>query len=86
MNFDGDPFAWDARRRECLKAELDAAFFHLYNISRNDVDFVLDSFPIVKKSEEKSYGEYRTKLNILKFYDEIGKSISSGVAFEGSKT
>jgi len=28
--YDGPPFRWDADRRFCLRAELDAAFFHLY--------------------------------------------------------
>lgn len=30
MGYDGDPFAWDEERRFMIRAELDAAFFHLY--------------------------------------------------------
>lgn len=30
MGYDGDPFPWDEKRRFALRAELDAAFFHLY--------------------------------------------------------
>ena len=35
------PFKWDPFRREQLRAELDAAFFHLYEIERDDV-FTID--------------------------------------------
>ena len=27
-----------------MRAELDAAFFHLYGIERDDVDYIMDSF------------------------------------------
>ena len=30
MGYDGEPFPWDEKRRFALRAELDAAFFHLY--------------------------------------------------------
>lgn len=30
MGYDGDPFVWDEERRAAIRAELDAAFFHLY--------------------------------------------------------
>ena len=29
---DGPPFRWDPERRSLLRAELDAAFFHLYGV------------------------------------------------------
>ena len=32
-----------------MRAELDAAFFHLYGIDRDDVDYIMETFPIVKK-------------------------------------
>jgi len=34
----GTPFRWDEERRFRIRAELDAAFFHLYGIERDDVD------------------------------------------------
>ena len=32
-----------------MRAELDAAFFHLYGIERDDVDYIMGTFPIVKR-------------------------------------
>lgn len=36
MGYNGDPFPWDEERRAQLRAELDAAFFHLYLPSNPD--------------------------------------------------
>lgn len=38
---------------------------------RNAEDYVMDTFPIVKRKDEKEYGEYRTKLRILEIYDQM---------------
>jgi hypothetical protein len=35
--YDGPPFRWDEERRFLLRCELDAAYFHLYGIARDDV-------------------------------------------------
>jgi hypothetical protein len=37
--YDGPPFRWDEKRRFLLRCELDAAYFHLYGIARDDVDY-----------------------------------------------
>src|SRR5690606_23300451 len=39
---DCPPFPWDEERRFWLRAELDALFFHLYGISRDDVDYIME--------------------------------------------
>ena len=54
-----------------LCCELDAAYFHLYGIERDDVDYMMETFPIVKHKDEKKYWEYRTKRVIMEIYDEI---------------
>jgi len=69
--YDGPPFVWDEERRFQLRCELDAAFFHLYGISREDVDYIMDTFPIVKRKDEVRWGEYRTKRVVMTFYDEL---------------
>jgi len=56
-----------------LRCELDAAFFHLYGIGHDDADCVLDTFPIVRKNDEKAHGEYRTKRVILEIYDAMAE-------------
>ncbi|MFD8493870.1 Eco57I restriction-modification methylase domain-containing protein [Amycolatopsis sp. NPDC059657] len=66
-----EPFIWDEARRAIIRAELDALFFHLYGIDRDDVDYILDTFPIVKRKDEAKYGTYRTKDLILAEYDRM---------------
>ncbi|MFF2303167.1 Eco57I restriction-modification methylase domain-containing protein [Streptomyces sp. NPDC058128] len=67
----GAPFVWDEDRRAVIRAELDALFFHLYGINRDDVDYILDTFPIIKRKDEAKYGTYRTKDLILAEYDRV---------------
>jgi len=71
LGYDGPPFTWDPERRFRLRSELDAAFFHLYGIAREDVEYIMDTFPIVKRKDEAAHGEYRTKRVILEIYDHM---------------
>ncbi|MET7863698.1 Eco57I restriction-modification methylase domain-containing protein [Micromonospora taraxaci] len=68
---EGAPFRWDEQRRAAIRAELDALFFRLYGLGRDDVDYVLETFPIVKRKDEAKYGTYRTKHLILAEYDRM---------------
>ena len=38
---------------------------------RHAVEYIMETFPIVKRKDEKEYGEYRTKLRILEIYDAM---------------
>ncbi|MEU8264274.1 DNA methyltransferase [Micromonospora sp. NPDC048999] len=67
----GGPFRWDEGRRAIIRAELDALIFHLYGIPRDDVDYIMEAFPIVKRKDESKYGMYRTKELILAEYDRM---------------
>jgi len=69
------PFKWDQSRRFQLECEIDAAFFHLYSITREDTEFILDSLSKIKSRDEKQCGEYRTKTSVLKIYDNIALAI-----------
>lgn len=80
--YDGPPFRWDEERRFLIRAELDAAYFHLYGIGRDDVDYIMETFPIVKRKDEKNYGEYRTKRVILEVYDAMAEAMRTGVAYQ----
>jgi hypothetical protein len=79
--YSGPPFRWNAERRFLLRAELDAAFFHLYSIAHDDVGFVLDSFPLVRRDDEKRHGEYRTRRVILEIYDAMQRAIETGLPY-----
>ncbi len=79
--YDGPPFKWDEERRFLLRCELDAAYFHLYGIGREDVDYIMDTFRVWREKEEKQCGEFRTKRVILEIYDEMQRAIESGQAY-----
>jgi len=77
--YTGPPFRWDDERRFLLRAELDAAFFHLYGINCDDAAYILDTFPIVRRKDEEKYnGEHRTKTTILEIYDALSESTRTG--------
>lgn len=76
-----EPLRWNPSRREMLRAELDAAFFHLYGIDRDDVDYIMETFPIVKRKDVAEHGEYRTKRLILEIYGAMAESERTGVPY-----
>jgi hypothetical protein len=52
-----------------------------YGIERDDVDYIMGTFPIVKRKDEKLYSEYRTKRVILEMYDEMRRAMETGEAY-----
>ena len=68
---EGAPFVWDPARRFQLRCEIDAAFFHMYGLSREDTAWILDTFPVLERSEEREHGEYQTKRVVLETYDAL---------------
>ena len=82
VHHDGPPFRWDSVRRVLLRAELDAAFFHLYGLSRDDTAHVMDTFPIVRKNDERAFREFRTKRVILEIFDAMSDAVRAGSAYE----
>lgn len=75
------PYRWDRARREQLRAELDAAFFHLYGLTRADVEWVLESFPIVRKNDERQHGRAVTFERVLDEFDAMATAIRRRVAY-----
>jgi hypothetical protein len=63
------PFRWDEYRRLLIRSELDAIYFLLYGIPRNEAEYVLDTFVALKKSEIRLWGEYKSKNLVLNYYD-----------------
>jgi hypothetical protein len=83
---EGPPFHWNEERRFLMRAELDAAFFHLYDIDRGDVDYIMETFPIVKRKDEQRYGTYRTKDLILQIYDAMAEATRTGISYQAFLT
>ena len=78
---DGPPFRWDPERRELIRAELDAAMFHVYGLTRAETEHVLDSFFVVRKYEMRDHGEFRTRRLVLAAYDALAEAIRTGTAY-----
>ena len=67
----GEPFTWDAEERRHLRARLDALYFHLYGLSRDDAAYVLDTFPIVRQHDRAATGTYRTRDMVLQYMSAL---------------
>ena len=78
----GPAFRWMPDRRAQLQAEVEAAMMHVYGLDRADAEHVLDSFPIVRKYEERDHGEFRTKRLVLAAYDAMTEAAATGVPYE----
>jgi hypothetical protein len=75
---DGPPYIWDPERRVVLQAELDAAFFHLYGISRDDAEYILGTFDVLERADIRQYGEFRTKRVVLERYNALAAASAIG--------
>ncbi len=71
LGCDGPPFPWNDDERRHLRARLDALYFHLYGLDRDDAGYVLDTFPIVRREDEKQFGRYRTRALILAYMNAL---------------
>jgi len=72
LGYGGLPFRWEPARRSQIRAELDAAFFHLYGVSRDDAAYILDTFGVFKaRDEDRNGGVYKSKETILAIYDQM---------------
>ena len=78
--YDGAPFPWEPETRQHLRARLDALYFILYGISRDDAAYVLDSFPITRRNDEQAHnGRYLTKELILAYMNALSAGDTESV-------
>ena len=59
------PFVWNDEDRRKRMAALDTLFFYLYGLGADDAAYIMDTFPIVREQDEKAFGRYRTKEDVL---------------------
>ena len=71
LGYKGRPFVWDDEDRRHLRARLDALYFHLYGLSREDAGYVMDTFPIVRREDEAKFGRYRTREMVLAYMNAL---------------
>jgi hypothetical protein len=65
----------DSGDRAQLRAEIDACVAHVYGLSRDDFAYILDTFPVVKRKEERAFGEFMSRRKCLEEYDRLGPII-----------
>jgi hypothetical protein len=82
LGYEGQPFSFDPDYRAVLQAELDAYYANLYGLSKQELQFILDpesikpgypseTFAVLKRSDERLYGEYRTQRLVLEAWDKL---------------
>ena len=49
---------------------------------RDAVSYIMDTFPIVRRKDEKRYDEYRTKRVVLDIYDAMQEAASTGLPYQ----
>jgi hypothetical protein len=77
----GPPFRWIPERRAEIQAEIDAAVLHLYRLDRSQAEWLIDSFTVLRKYEERDHGEFRTKRLVLGYYDLMQTAIDAGIPY-----
>ncbi|AHJ27034.1 hypothetical protein [Nodularia spumigena] len=85
MGYNGEPFIWNPNRRALIRAELDAYYAKLYQLTRDELRYILDpkevygadfpseTFRVLKNNEIKQFGEYRTQRLVLEAWDRMFK-------------
>jgi hypothetical protein len=76
---DGPPFRWDDQRRFRIRAELDAAYFHLCGVVREDVSYIMDTFRAFRKTHPELFTS--TKDTILQTYDAMTEAMDQDRAY-----
>ncbi|MDD1414885.1 N-6 DNA methylase [Dolichospermum sp. ST_con] len=83
MGYNGEPFIWNPNKRALIRAELDAYYAKLYQLTRDELRYILDpadvygaefpseTFRVLKNNEIKKFGEYRTQRLVLEAWDRI---------------
>ena len=75
-------YRWNAERRLALRAELDGALMHLYGIEYENVEHMMESFPIIKRHDVDAHSDYRTKKTILDVYERMRDASAAGVRYQ----
>lgn len=83
LGYNGEPFTFDPDSRAILRSELDAYYAKLYGLTRDELRYILDpadvmgadypseTFAVLKRSEIKEFGEYRTQRLVLEAWDKL---------------
>ena len=62
-----------------MRARLDALYFQLYDLSREDAEYILSTFPIVPAGRRSPVGQYRTGDLILAYMNALASRDAESV-------
>ncbi len=48
------------------------------------IEYIMDTFPIVKRKDEREFGEYRTKRRILEIYDQMTHCLATNTEYRSA--
>jgi len=82
LGHDSGPFKWNPERRSLIQAEIDAALLHLYDLDKKQAEWILDSFTVLRKYEERDHGGFRTKQLVMAAYDAMEKAKEVDTVYE----
>jgi hypothetical protein len=69
--------------RALARAELDAMVaLHVFRLTRSELSALMDPFDVLRRREEKAFGEYRIKRVILEIYDAMTESERAGAPYQ----
>jgi hypothetical protein len=71
--YDGRLNKWDDAERAQLMAELDAAYFHLYGINRDDAEYILSTFKGIHDRSPLLADARSTAEHVLQTYDRFAQ-------------
>lgn len=93
LGYNGPPFAFDPDRRAVLRAELDAYYARLYSLTNDELRYILEpadvmgadypseTFRVLKKSELREFGVYRTQRLVMREFDRMALAEANGEQF-----
>ncbi len=82
LRWNGPPFRWDSKRRSLIQSEINALMFHLYDLGRSEVDYIMGTFDALRNNEKRRWGDYRTKQLVLERYDAMVKADNCGQPYQ----
>jgi hypothetical protein len=82
LGYYSPPFQWQDERRSLIRAELDALMFRAYGVSHDDLSYIMDTFSILRRRDEATFGEYKTKRLISSRFAAMTRAVTEGRKYE----
>ena len=67
-----------------LSGHLTTSLIQYLPTPRHAVEYIMETFPIVKRKDLRDYGTYRTKLRILEIYDQMTHCLATNTEYRST--